>query len=392
MKIVLADDEMIVRVGLKSILDWESHGHRIVADVSDGEQALEAIYRYHPDVVITDIRMPVMDGNALIREIAKLPPPRPKVIVLSSYSDFDLVKDAMAQGAVDYILKMRMEPQDLLAALGTAQAWMERPADSSATEEPQPGPSIAAVCRALRGEPLTAQERASIEGYCYHVCLLALKNPHILHADPAMLRRSIENVVQEILCQHDAGLCAQIEPTRYMAMLFCPTDGGIPGDIRLFCPQIGEKLDKYLNIKVAWSQAERGAGLDGLIAAYAACTDHFNRYAPTDSTPPKSMPRVIRDAILYTQQNYTQDITLARVAQNASMSTAYFSTLFHNETGSSFVDYLNHVRIERAKELLTDSSIRIYEIADRVGYQSSNYFNRVFKKLVGVTPVEYRNQ
>ena len=103
MKVLIVDDEMVVRVGLKSIIDWENNQIDLIGEAANGVAALSIMEKNIPDVVITDIKMPEMDGLELIREIRRRNYPT-KVVVLSSYNDFDLVKEAMLLGACDLSL------------------------------------------------------------------------------------------------------------------------------------------------------------------------------------------------------------------------------------------------------------------------------------------------
>ncbi|NLM55669.1 MAG: response regulator, partial [Firmicutes bacterium] len=116
LKVLIVDDEAIVRVGLKSMIDWQAHGFELVGEARDGRGALEMIAAYRPDVVITDLRMPVLDGLELLRAINQRQY-QCRVVVLSSYDDFELVREAMKLGAVDYLLKLEVEPEQLIKVL-----------------------------------------------------------------------------------------------------------------------------------------------------------------------------------------------------------------------------------------------------------------------------------
>ena len=89
-------------------------------------------------------------------------------------------------------------------------------------------------------------------------------------------------------------------------------------------------------------------------------------------------------------ENYDKDISLDDVSRHLNLSPYYFSKLFKSETGTTFVEYLTNLRMERAQELLKDESLSIKEICAAVGYADPNYFSRTFKKNVGVTPTVYR--
>ncbi len=100
--------------------------------------------------------------------------------------------------------------------------------------------------------------------------------------------------------------------------------------------------------------------------------------------------KVIDTAKLYIQKNYMKDISLDEVSREVNISPYYFSKLFKDETGEGFVEYITNMRIEKAKELMAEGDYTMKEICQMVGYTDPNYFSRAFKKNVGVTPTEYK--
>ena len=124
-KVLIVDDEILIRVGIKSCINWESNGYEIIGLAADGNQALEIIKSQMPDIVLTDIKMPNLDGLELIEEIKKQYP-NIRIIVLSCYNEFDFIRTAMKLGADDYILKLSMEPQDLLKVLNNTKKEIEK--------------------------------------------------------------------------------------------------------------------------------------------------------------------------------------------------------------------------------------------------------------------------
>jgi AraC-like DNA-binding protein len=103
-------------------------------------------------------------------------------------------------------------------------------------------------------------------------------------------------------------------------------------------------------------------------------------------------PPVITRAKQYIQENQTEDLSLGQVARAVNTSTFYFCKIFKKVTGINFTDYLSRVRIEKAKNLLLNPNLRVSEIAFEVGFQSLTHFNRVFKRILGLSPTEYRTQ
>lgn len=115
-KVVIIDDESIIRIGLKAIIDWEANGFLIVGEAANGKDGLELIRSAQPDLVITDIKMPQMDGISLIREANRVNPDI-KFIIMSGHGEFELIRSAMKLGAIDYIMKLELDPESLLESL-----------------------------------------------------------------------------------------------------------------------------------------------------------------------------------------------------------------------------------------------------------------------------------
>ena len=116
-KILIADDEPLVRAGIKAVIPWNDHGFDVIGEVSDGNEAYEKILALKPDILITDIKMPGMDGITLLKKLKQEKVPIQSV-VLSCFDEFELVREAMKYGARDYILKLSIDPAKILEVLG----------------------------------------------------------------------------------------------------------------------------------------------------------------------------------------------------------------------------------------------------------------------------------
>jgi AraC-like DNA-binding protein len=103
-------------------------------------------------------------------------------------------------------------------------------------------------------------------------------------------------------------------------------------------------------------------------------------------------PPVITKAKAFIQEHHTEDLSLGQVAKAVNTSSFYFCKLFKKATGINFTDYVSRFRIERSKNLLLNPNLRISEIAYEVGFQSLTHFNRVFKRILGESPTEYRDR
>ena len=119
-RVIAVDDEAIVRIAMQNIIKWEEYDMTFVGIASNGKRALELVAEKQPDIIITDLVMNEMDGIALIREL-KARGYDGRIIVLSNYSEFEMVRDAMKMGAFDYILKNSLIGANLLEVLEAAK-------------------------------------------------------------------------------------------------------------------------------------------------------------------------------------------------------------------------------------------------------------------------------
>lgn len=116
LKILIVDDEFIMRQGIAHMIDWEQEGFQIIGQASNGQEALEMIKETVPDIIISDVVMPQLNGIELAKVIQSNFP-QIKIIILSSFSDFEYVKSSFQNGAVDYILKPSLNPKEMLKTL-----------------------------------------------------------------------------------------------------------------------------------------------------------------------------------------------------------------------------------------------------------------------------------
>ena len=118
-KVLIVEDEFIMRQGIKHMIEWEKEGFAIVGEATNGEEALKLIDNLKPNIVISDIVMPILNGVDFSRIVQKKYP-EVQLIILSSYDNFEYVKDTLLSGAVDYILKPTLTTNQLLVTLNKA--------------------------------------------------------------------------------------------------------------------------------------------------------------------------------------------------------------------------------------------------------------------------------
>ncbi|MFD2615042.1 response regulator transcription factor [Paenibacillus gansuensis] len=131
--VLLVDDEPLVRLALRELVDWESRGCRIAAEASDGKEALRALERIGDvDLVLVDIQMPAMNGIQFLQALQEMPlRVKPLVVVLSAYPDYDYVRRAFLLGAIDYIVKADMNPEHIGSVVAKAVAKLHEEREKS---------------------------------------------------------------------------------------------------------------------------------------------------------------------------------------------------------------------------------------------------------------------
>lgn len=247
---MIVDDEKYVRMGIKNDTDWALIGCEVVAEASNGEMALELAGQFRPDLVISDIKMPKMDGIELAGRLLEKYPDT-KVIFLTAYNEFEYARQAVRLGVSDYLLK-----------------------------------------------PFHDGE--------------------------------LEGAIQRLLHLHPNASAAQAELENEMIPL-----------------KRKEEIE--------------------------------NRY--------------VQAAIEYIEKNYSdKDFSIGKLSESISVSEGHISRLFKAETEISINNYLTRYRIRKSMDFLKDVQSKVYEVAEKVGYQDIAYFSNTFKKLVGTAPSEYQSK
>lgn len=133
-RVIIVEDEYIVRFGIRSMIDWEKLGLTVMGEASNGQEALELMSKDMPDILITDIKMPLMDGIALISEVRKINP-HMKILILSNVEDFGYAKEAIRNGVSEYLIKSDMMPRDFEQALLKVKEAIEITSPAGARNE-----------------------------------------------------------------------------------------------------------------------------------------------------------------------------------------------------------------------------------------------------------------
>lgn len=275
---VILDDEKIVLQGIQKLCQKEDFGFVIKGAFVDSLKALDALPDLRPHLIITDVRMPQMDGLEFARR-AKEILPESEIVILSGYRDFSYAQTAMQIGVSDYLLK-----------------------------------------------PIKKTDFGD------------------------MLHRMYER------------LEAKIGQAAYYQVL----DGYARG-------LVGEEKVKHA---VSSVQPANVAQRPGVLAKEG-------EQSPT---------KIVRDALYYIRRHYNENISLTDVAEHINVNKSYLCDVFKKEQKVTILQYMTNLRIEKAKELLLHTDMKMYEISVEVGYNDYTYFSQIFKRNTGETLSEFRKK
>ncbi len=362
-KVFLVEDETIIRRGIRDNIDWTSHGFEFVGEAGDGEYAYPLILKTKPDILVTDIKMPFMDGLELSRLVKKTLP-NTRIIVLSGYNEFDYAKEAIKIGISDYLLKP-VSSAGLVDALKKAADEIREEREKTKLLE-RYFVSYEKYTEFLDKTDYSGVDRKLINDFLK----LGSVDECEMFVEEYFAAIGENNYKSLLLRQYmtmDIFYCVQ----EFLKKL--KTDlSDIPersADIKQI-PKVIENIEttkKYLidEFTVALKVRDRASN---------------DRYGS-----------LIQEAKEYIQANFSQsDLSLNRLAAHIGVSPSYFSSIFKQETGQSFVEYLTKIRMERACVLLKCTSYRTAEICEQVGYNDSHYFSAAFKKTMGQSPKDYK--
>lgn len=526
-KLLIADDEPLVCVGIRSMLKWEDYGVEVVGTARNGQQAAKMIASLQPDIVITDIKMPLKTGLELAEECARIYGRIPLFIMFTSYEEFELVHKAIKVQAVDYLVKLDLTPEVLLAAIEKA---LELLAQYRRQEGADSGAGRGGI-QALRDkffmrlyynlfdteeQFLTQMEEAGVDfsspAYAASICeIIGPENGGMEFDRLLALCNSAMQMVQETLSKVMPCYTTALD-MRHFTVTFCLPSGSAGERQAVLEDALAKTVDmvrSYFNVSLrvavgcvvedphhlsesyssarrlsrrdpaarpgffgdSFGSLEEGAefsfsdirpairkafaeldvaslheAMTEIITYFesrpdlrveamdASCSvlymaisllpdgerimdDIFSRdpdsyrgiyhLQTTDaivewlvrfrdgccgilsSQRRNYKQQVVNQVMNFISENLNKRLSLNEVAAVFNLSPSYLSQLFAKYVGEGFVEYITGMRIAAAKEMLARGEGRIYEVAERLGFENAFYFSKVFKKLEGVSPREY---
>lgn len=432
-KILIVEDEVLVRGGLKAMIDWEKLGLELAGDAANGAEALEIYRECRPDIILTDIRMPVMDGLELTASI-RHEDQQTKIIFLTCYEDFTYLQEAMRLGVSDYILKLKMKPDEIEQVLKKVcrQLDQERkdPEYSTAKNEAMKEDIFKQYIfyRRASEENFKSWEKKldfQVKERNLVMCRMLFLNYEQVKEqmkDPqgALIKFLVNNMIEELAgslkgaeivweAQEKLLLLVNVEQTEEEMRK-------LQGVLR----KITRTFEESMKAKAKWGVSSAADSWEMLPVLYQECRQKMEApkeaterikaetdgYEPTEKKEEaaryiteeetrrgtKQISVEIYKAMEYIDAHLTEKLTLNQVAEYIALSPNYFSSLWKKELKIGFVDYIAEKRIEKAVELFRTTDLRTHEVAEKTGFVDDSYFSKTFKKVTGQRPSSFRKR
>lgn len=411
---LIIDDEYLVRTCLKETIEWDKYGIQIIGEASNGQTGYELTLTYKPDIIITDVRMPFLNGLEFMKKIREQEI-YSQIIVLSGFEEFDYVRTAMENGAYAYISK----PIDNEQLIETVQKLAVKIKEERSTKQyydrlKEELSSIRKqfVLDIILGK-ITDKDKIvekinflNIPIDINNNIIIVVKfdtneNIHNLQDTERKTNEIIQRYISQLLLLHSEFIGVVIETSQIDQVIILHINNvncDIISILKERCVELADRIKSDLGCTVSIGISNICNSIEKIYVAYnEACQAtkyelliSSNNVAHFRDNDISAYRREIREAIKYIQENYHKDVNIETVSKILYVSPSYLMALFKNEVGKTFIECLTDYRIQKAKELLINSSYKIYEISEMVGYKDFRYFSQLFKKATSYSPKDYR--
>ena len=361
LRLIIADDETDTREGLAEIIPWADYGIQLSGLAATGRAAYDLIMQERPDIVLIDIQMPGMTGLEVISQVRQEGIRDIVFIILSGHDEFSYAQQAVTLNVDEYLLKP-FGPEELIRAVQDAILHL-----TSIKQLMRQSAEANTVLSALSGKDSSL---------------------HILRY-PGEEERGVVMAVQ---LADDFALEAALSAFFDVLSHVCTDDSSyVEGCLMLYMELLRLLFARGLSAGTNYFYDVFSA--DNLRQSITLALASAARDIAARLHASQSANSLVSRAVHYIDEHYCEpDLSLDTVAAAVYASPAYLSSLFRQNIGMSFVDYIHDRRIEAAKKLLAAPELTLDEIAERLGYSNVKYFSRVFKKAAGLPPSQYRSQ
>lgn len=418
LKILIADDEKYERDSVVTIIEENFKEKLSVSEARNGREAIEVAEQVRPEIVIMDIKMPGINGIKAIEEIKKNAPST-YFIMLTAYDYFDFAVEAVKLNVREYLLKP-FGRTELISKINDAikSVEKEKAKRKNDIENEEKINNLIGILENELSYSIISNTLDSIDSNMYMNYLnlnlnsgfaISIKILKDLEEDVrSVLKRRVGQYINEFLKLRykSIGTFRFIENLVYFIQIenYYDRNEEIIENIKI-ANDIKREVERYFNLSIkigigncyngisfmnkSYGEASRAVNFNsesGIIHINNINLNDYNKNQNIENGKAKLFKRVEQ----YIISNIKEELDLESIANNFNLSPYYFSRSFKETMGCNLSDYINSVRIKKAKELLKKNEMSIKEIGYEVGYSDPNYFSKVFKKYEGYTPTVYK--
>ncbi|WP_022766720.1 response regulator [Butyrivibrio sp. XPD2006] len=421
-RLLIVDDEPLVQIGLKSMLAKElADKIEVVGTASNGQEAWDIISENPPDIVIADIRMPVMTGLELLGKSHNKYGSVPAFIMLTAYEEFEMARQAIVYDAVDYLVKIELNPKTLTGAINKAIQRVDEARPASAPGDVSSTGSLEDLRQKFMlkifnhlinsEEDLINEARAlnlSFDYNRYIVVFGEISSDSAFSSEDGFTPEALDiynssiSMAKEIISRHAPCQIVSIDLQHFAVVFSFTEDTPVAGTMDL----ITEALENARTMITSYFKGSLTFGIGSAVSTPMDIAVSFDEAKTAQQQADNAQPirlfshivgsnrRSGKDKLIgaiqqYIDENLNGKLQLNEVAEVFGLSPAYLSVLFKKNTETGFSEYVYTKKIDRAKEMLLSGDMKIYEVADALGFESAYYFSKVFKKVDGHSPREY---
>lgn len=392
LNVLLVDDEPYIREGLKVLIDWEKFDYHVAGEAKNAFEAIEILKKQSFDLIFIDIRMPKMNGIELANYIRKQVSTSVYIVFLTGYLDIDYVNSAFKLNAVQYIQKP-VQPEQLEEILKVVRAKKEQQRNEEKfNKKSRKDLREYYLLELLHGTKnqdnisyLQMLFRGERTFYYIHFQFYAKQEQS--KEDTVHYVSSIKNRIKTDLKEKSFYVITNIGSQQEYAMGLITTGQFLQErkeSIYEYVDEVLEELNEISNLKIV---VRIGKQVDDISKINESYIDSMN--AIPYMLKSKEIPLELR-LRSYLEAHYMDNITLKSLSEKFYVNTAYLGQFFKKHNGVFLKDYLNSIRVKKAQELLKNTSLKIYQVAENVGFQSADSFITAFSKETGLTPQKYR--
>ncbi|MCF7924553.1 MAG: response regulator [Candidatus Izimaplasma sp.] len=400
-KMIVIDDEALVRKGIRETINWEKYNIKIIGEANNGQKGYQLIKETNPDIVISDIKMPVMDGVQLAKKIEKEKLDL-GLIILSGYQDFNFAKEALESGAFEYLLKP-IDNQELIQSVLRAieRQNKKRNLESKAKVYDEQKELIEntlvydlltkdyKIFQSLHQQINKIKSSLPEQGYLV-VINIDEKESEITGEDNISFANNYLNNLNKLNHQYylnsfNQDLVILINTKKddlykYLFELIEKYETNHDSSISI---GISKHYNNIVNLHERFSEAK--------IAVSSKLYLGFSHLLFYEDKTIDLKP-IVKDVMTYIANNYHKNISVKSASEALYVSESYLLHQFKEHSHRTFNDCLSKHRVLMAKKKLLNRDKRVYEVALEVGYNDAKYFSQIFKKRVGISPTEYRKE